>query len=175
MLNSTQGLLQQIALGINRLDQYRKPNQLIINTTAAFAKYWLLPKLPKFRALHPKIDVWLNTTAEAPDMATQAVDVCIRDDLVSVVDFEYAALAQDKLLVACHPSIAALSPDERQTLHGEREMDWTYWNMQQGSDVGQKTEGYNFNEPSLLLDAAVQGMGIALVSSKRPANTPCAR
>lgn len=53
---------------------------------------------------------------------------------------------------------------ERLTLHGEREMDWSQWQVQGGADVGQRREGMNFSEPGQLLDAACQGLGIALVS-----------
>lgn len=37
--NSTQDVLQQLAVGVRRLDQYKKSNQLIVNTTPAFARY----------------------------------------------------------------------------------------------------------------------------------------
>ena len=37
LLSTTQSLLQHLAVGIRRLDQYRKPNQLVVNTTPAFA------------------------------------------------------------------------------------------------------------------------------------------
>jgi len=38
LLETTQSLLRQLASGIRRLDQYRKPNQLIVNTSPAFAR-----------------------------------------------------------------------------------------------------------------------------------------
>jgi LysR family glycine cleavage system transcriptional activator len=51
LLSTTQAMLQQLAVGIRRLDQYRKPNQLVLNTTPAFARHWLLPRLADFRAI----------------------------------------------------------------------------------------------------------------------------
>ena len=73
-------------------------------------------------------------------------------------------LLQDRLYPACHPSVMAQPVAERTTLHGEREWDWSQWQVQGGADVGQQRAGLNFSEPGQLLDAACQGLGIALVS-----------
>ncbi|MCY1451824.1 LysR substrate binding domain protein [compost metagenome] len=43
-------------------------------------------------------------------------------------------------------------------------MDWSHWQVQGGADVGQQSQGLNFSDPGLLLDAASQELGIALVS-----------
>ncbi|MDH1262470.1 LysR substrate-binding domain-containing protein [Pseudomonas sp. GD03944] len=164
LLSTTQSLLQQLAVGIRRLEQYRKPNQLVVNTTPAFARHWLVPRLGEFHRLHPEIDLWLFTTDEMPDMATQTVDVAVRDDLSAQAECSFRILLEDRLYPAAHPSLMTQQPDERCTLHGEREMDWSHWAIQGGADVGQQSHGLNFSDPGQLLDAASQGLGIALVS-----------
>lgn len=164
LLSTTQSLLQQLAVGIRRLEQYRKPNQLVVNTTPAFARHWLVPRLGEFHRLHPEIDLWLFTTDETPDMATQTVDVAVRDDLSAQAECSFRVLLEDRLYPAAHPSLLAQQPAERCTLHGEREMDWSHWEVQGGVDVGQQSRGLNFSDPGQLLDAASQGLGIALVS-----------
>lgn len=164
LLETTQSLLRQLASGIRRLDQYRKPNQLIVNTSPAFARHWLVPRLAGFHRLHPGADLWLLTSEDAPDMTTQTLDVAVRDDLDSQAQCQHRVLLQDRLYPACHPALLATPAHERLTLHGEREMDWSQWQVQGGADVGQRREGMNFSEPGQLLDAACQGLGIALVS-----------
>jgi len=164
LLSTTQSMLQQLAVGIRRLDQYRKPNQLVVNTTPAFARHWLLPRLGDFHARHPQIDLWLLTTDETPDMASQTIDIAVRDDLTAQAECRFRVLLEDRLYPACHPSVLAQAEPSRTTLHGEREMDWAHWQVQGGADVGQRSEGLNFSDPGLLLDAASQGLGIALVS-----------
>lgn len=164
LLSTTQSMLQQLAVGIRRLDQYRKPNQLVVNTTPAFARHWLVPRLGDFHARHPQIDLWLLTTDETPDMATQTIDIAVRDDLTAQAECRFRVLLEDRLYPACHPSLLAQPEAARTTLHGEREMDWAHWQLQGGADVGQRSEGLNFSDPGLLLDAASQGLGIALVS-----------
>ena len=97
-------------------------------------------------------------------MATQTIDIIIRNDLTSQAQCTLQRLCSDRLYPACHPSLLALPESERLTLHGEREMDWSRWEIQGGADVGQRSNGLNFSDPGLLLEAASQGLGIALVS-----------
>lgn len=164
LLSTTQSMLQQLAVGIRRLDQYRKPNQLVVNTTPAFARHWLVPRLGDFHARHPQIDLWLLTTDETPDMASQTIDIAVRDDLTAQAECRFRVLLEDRLYPACHPALLQQPEPARTTLHGEREMDWAHWQLQGGADVGQRSEGLNFSDPGLLLDAASQGLGVALVS-----------
>ncbi len=71
LLETTQSVLLQLAMGIQRLEQYRKPNQLVLNTSTAIARHWLLPRLGAFHRAHPEVDLWLFTSDEEPDMAEQ--------------------------------------------------------------------------------------------------------
>ncbi|MCY1397088.1 putative choline sulfate-utilization transcription factor [compost metagenome] len=104
------------------------------------------------------------TTDATPDMATQTIDIAVRDDLSAQAECGYRILLEDRLYPACHPDLLAQPEDARCTLHGEREMDWSHWEVQGGVDVGQRSQGLNFSDPGLLLDAASEGLGIALVS-----------
>lgn len=164
LLSTTQAMLQQLAVGIRRLGQYQKPNQLVLNTTPAFARHWLLPRLADFRAQHPEVDLWIYSTDEVPDMTTQTIDLSVRDDISSQAECSFKVLHADRLYPACHPRVLALPVTQRTTLHGEREMDWSHWAVEAGIDVGQQDQGLNFSDPGLLLDAASAGLGIALVS-----------
>lgn len=164
LYSTAQVMLQQLAIGIRRLDQYRKPNQLIVNTTPAFARHWLVPHLKSFNRLHPDIDLWLFTTFDPPDMATETVDLAIRDDLSAQAECSFKILHQDRLYPACHPDVLNVVAAERTTLHGEREMDWSHWAIQGGVNIGQSSHGLNFSDPGLLLDAACDGLGVALIS-----------
>ncbi|MGE8409644.1 MAG: LysR substrate-binding domain-containing protein [Pseudomonas sp.] len=164
LLSTTQALLQDLSVGIRRLEQYRKPNQLVVNTTPAFARHWLLPRLGEFHRLHPQVDLWLFTSFEVPDMATQTIDLSLRDDLEPQAECSFQPLLADRLYPACHPDLLDQPASARTTLHGEREMDWSRWQVLGGEDVGQRGNGLNFSDPGLLLDAACEGHGIALVS-----------
>jgi len=123
LLSTTQAMLQQLSVGIRRLGQYQKPNQLVLNTTPAFARHWLLPRLGDFRQQYPQVDLWIYSTDEVPDMATQTIDIAVRDDISSQAECSFKVLHADRLYPACHPSLLSMPSAQRTTLHGEREME----------------------------------------------------
>lgn len=171
LLETTQNVLLQLAVGIQRLEQYRKPNQLVLNTTTALARLWLLPRLADFHRQHPEIDLWLFTSDEAPNMAEQTIDLALRSDIEPQAECSHRTLLADRLLPVAAPAVLAQPAAERTTLHGERELDWHHWTLKGGEDLQLRTQGLNFSDPGLLQDAASTGLGVALVSEllSRPA------
>ena len=171
LLATTQNVLLQLAVGIQRLEQYRKPNQLVLNTTTALARLWLLPRLADFHRQHPEIDLWLFTSDEAPNMAEQTIDLALRSDIEAQAECSHRTLLADRLLPVAAPAVLAQPAAERTTLHGERELDWHHWTLKGGEDLQLRTQGLNFSDPGLLQDAAIAGLGVALVSEllSRPA------
>ena len=164
LLETTQSVLLQLAMGIQRLEQYRKPNQLVLNTSTAIARHWLLPRLGEFHRLHPDIDLWLFTSDEEPDMAEQTVDLALRWDLGPQAECRHQHLLADRLLPVATATVLSRPAEERTTLHGERELDWHHWTLRGGEDLHLQTRGLNFSDPGLLLEAASAGLGVALVS-----------
>ena len=171
LLETTQSVLLQLAMGIQRLEQYRKPNQLVLNTSTAIARQWLLPRLGEFHRLHPDIDLWLFTSDEEPDMAEQTVDLALRWDLGPQAECRHQHLLADRLLPVATATVLSRPAEDRTTLHGERELDWHHWTLRGGEDLHLQTRGLNFSDPGLLLEAASAGLGVALVSEllSRPA------
>ncbi|PTS81454.1 LysR family transcriptional regulator [Aeromonas sp. HMWF036] len=171
LLETTQSVLLQLAMGIQRLEQYRKPNQLVFNTSTAIARHWLLPRLGEFHRLHPEIDLWLFTSDEEPDMAEQTVDLALRWDLAPQAECRHQRMLADRLLPVATAIVLSRPAEERTTLHGERELDWHHWTLRGGEDLHLQTRGLNFSDPGLLLEAASAGLGVALVSEQlsRPA------
>ena len=171
LLETTQKVLLQLAVGIQRLEQYRKPNQLVLNTSTAIARHWLLPRLADFHRQHPGIDLWLFTGDDTPNMAEQTIDIALRWGLAPQAECRHQPLLADRLLPVASPAVLTQPAQERTTLHGEREMDWHHWTLKGGEDLQLLTQGLNFSDPGLLLDAAQAGLGVALVSERlsRPA------
>ncbi|WP_429020118.1 LysR family transcriptional regulator [Aeromonas allosaccharophila] len=171
LLETTQSVLLQLAMGIQRLEQYRKPNQLVFNTSTAIARHWLLPRLVEFHRLHPDIDLWLFTSDEEPDMAEQTIDLALRWDLAPQAECRHQHLLADRLLPVATATVLSRPAEERTTLHGERALDWHHWTLRGGEELHLQTRGLNFSDPGLLLEAASAGLGVALVSEllSRPA------
>ncbi|WP_429104385.1 LysR family transcriptional regulator [Aeromonas allosaccharophila] len=164
LLETTQSVLLQLAMGIQRLEQYSKPNQLVLNTSTAIARHWLLPRLGEFHRLHPEIDLWLFTSDEEPDMAEQTIDLALRWDLGPQAECRHQRMLADRLLPVATATVLSRPAEERTALHGERELDWHHWTLRGGEDLHLQTRGLNFSDPGLLLEAASAGLGVALVS-----------
>lgn len=150
LLETTQSVLLQLAMGIQRLEQYRKPNQLVLNTSTALARHWLLPRLGAFHLAHPEVDLWLFTSDEEPDMAEQTIDLTLRWQLAPQAECRHQLLLADRLLPVAAPAVLAQPAAERTTLHGERELDWHHWTLKGGEDLQLQTRGLNFSDPGLL-------------------------
>jgi LysR family glycine cleavage system transcriptional activator len=167
----------RLALGLKRLEQYRKPNQLILYTSPAFAQRWLLPRLPRLKAMHPEIDVWLFSTDQPVDLARGEIHLAILplsppDGRGDARGRETRRLFADWLMPLASPVLAQRPRRLRQPgdlltkplLHDERREDWSRWFAAQGAAVTVPAQGYNFGDSGALLQAAAEGLGVALGS-----------
>jgi LysR family glycine cleavage system transcriptional activator len=144
------------------LDQYRKPNQLIVNTSPAFARHWLVPRLASFHRLHPDADLWLLTSEEAPDMTTQTLDVAVRD----------TSTHRRSASIACCCRTALSGLPSGPARHAGARTPHPAWRARDGLEpvagraapMSASAARHEFLRARQLLDAACQGLGIALVS-----------
>lgn len=52
--------------------------QVAITCTPGFASFWLIPRLARFTASHPQVDVRISATLDIVDLARQGIDVAVR-------------------------------------------------------------------------------------------------
>ncbi len=78
-------LLRAVSLSLERVDaavsQIRQSagrRSVAITTWASFASMWLIPRLEMFQREHPDIDLRIDATDSAVDLATADVDVALR-------------------------------------------------------------------------------------------------
>ena len=171
LLGTVEDCLRQLEDGVRRLDQYKKPGQVIVSVSHAFANRWLLPRLPRFRAENPDLDVWLYTTDQPVDFERQEVDVSILLGDGKWPGLEVTKLFDEDLVPLCAPSLL----DGRRLeepgallaftlLHDERREDWRGWFAKAGVSAAPPVAGPNFSDSGLLLQAAADGQGVALGS-----------
>jgi len=69
----------KIDIATRELGRTAKSDILTVHSTPSFATQWLMPRLARFSALEPDIDVRLNSSYPPPaDLLTQGVDIDIR-------------------------------------------------------------------------------------------------
>lgn len=164
--------LETLSQGQQRLEHYLKPGSVVVATSPLFARRWLLPRLPLLRDQHPDIQPWLYTTDEELEIAATEIDIAILFGDGNWPDMDSVKLFHDRLTPLCAPSLLEASPTlpgpealaKFPLLHDERHDDWLAWFHAAGYSDAKPVTGYNFSDPSLALDMALEGMGIALCS-----------
>ena len=160
--------VQRLELGLKRLEQYRKPNQVIVYTRPDFANNWLIPRLPRLREAHPALDIWLFSNEQTFDPVRGEIHLAILPATSAHPGLDSRILFGDLLTPLCAPalgpirSVAALL--KRPLLHDERREDWSRWLAAAGAAETATVRGYNFGDSGALIAAARQGIGVALGS-----------
>jgi len=139
---------------------------LKLGAVGTLAVGWLLPRLADFRAKFPYIDLRLSTNNNRVDIAAEGLDYAIRFGNGAWHDIEAEALFQAPLSVLCIPPIARTlkTPDDvaRQTLlRSYRTDEWPSWFEAAGVEPP-PILGLVFDSSVLMVEAAMQGAGVAL-------------
>lgn len=148
----------------------RVDGPLRLTVLPSFAMCWLVPRLGRFRALHPQIDLRLTTTAELWNFTSEGFDLAIRSGLGRWQGLRADLLARESLSPVCSPALAAGPPPLREPadlrrltlLHDTPRDGWARWLAHAGIAGVDATAGVAFDDAGLVLQAAAQGQGIAL-------------
>jgi len=149
--------------------------RLTVSVAPSFAAKWLVPRLGKFEAVHPQVDVWVSAGMELVDFGSGEIDVAIRYGGGRYPGLEVQKLMAETVLVVAAPELLAQTPLDELTdlskhilLHdGSPDADdscpdWTMWLAARGVKGVDGSRGPRFNQSSLVIEAAVGGRGIAL-------------
>ncbi|MBR0556316.1 LysR family transcriptional regulator [Ciceribacter sp. L1K23] len=156
----------RMAATLERFEGGHLREVLTIGAVGTFAVGWLLPRLAEFRARHPHVDLRLSTNNNRVDIAAEGLDFAIRFGNGAWHDTEAHSLFEAPLSPLCIPAIAQSlkRPDDiaRHTLlRSYRRDEWPMWFAAAGS-VAPPVHGPVFDSSSLMVEAALSGIGIAL-------------
>jgi len=167
--------LAELERAVGAVRELRAPNSVIVATTASFAARWLLPRLASFVQSQPWIELSIATDQSVRGIAEQGADLAVRmgagpwpqgsgqplmnDALFPVATRRYwqslrernplRAIARARLLHDRDPAAA-----------------WERWfdvHPARGVDL---RVGPRFTSSDLVLQAAAQGLGVALARAR---------
>ncbi|MBX2879628.1 MAG: transcriptional regulator GcvA [Granulosicoccus sp.] len=186
-LPALQSGFSSVTRGMQQLRNDRESNRLNVWTAPSFASKLLLPRLNKFTAVHPEIDLGITASEElvdsdSPEQLIQAkhfqqhgMDIAIRFG-----NGHYPACRVDRLMPAsvaplCSPRLLTdpsrplVEPRDliRHTLlHDDTQYEgrpeWEDWLAMVGVESAADAKSLRFNHVSLALEAACDEQGIAL-------------
>ncbi len=174
LFEATRSGFQQIADCLEKLQKTRSQPRINVATDFAFAAYWLLPRLPRFRQGHPEVDVRIITSQGQYDFGAQDMDVAIvfADRPPQLPAWQLFAervfpicspafLAQHGP-IRSHKKLASLPLLKLGADAGQGWLDWPGFFKGRRSQAEPGQPVLTFNNYTLLVQAAIAGQGIGL-------------
>jgi LysR family glycine cleavage system transcriptional activator len=161
--------LDQIAVGTERLLRRQESGTLTVSTSPDFAAKWLVNRLSRFAEKHSDVDLRIAATTHYVDFARDDVDIAIRHGGGNWPGLDVQRLYAERLFPVCSPKLVAgrnritRAADllKFPLLRLEDARNWT--RLFEAAGVKARVgPGPVLNRASMLLDAAIDGQGIAL-------------
>jgi len=174
------------------IDSTRQPCEGVLTVTAppSFAARWLLPRLPRFAAIHPEVKLRLSSSGDAvdrrgetrffddepADLRASSSTVAIRYGTGKYPGFRVEQILAPDWVPVCSPHLATpdcplerpedlarhvLIHDETVDVEG-RQPNWREWLNQAGVSGVDAERGPHFSNAVLAVEAALEGQGVAL-------------
>jgi LysR family glycine cleavage system transcriptional activator len=159
--------LADIADALREAGERNNPRRLRVSVTPSFAARWLLPRLGSFLARHRDIDLDVRSSVALVDFRRDDADIAIRQGFGGWPDVHAEHLLSETFFPVCSPRLSPRLPRvpadlARYTLLRSDDEWWKPWFEAVGLDWPEPPRGPIFNDSALMLQAAVEGQGIAL-------------
>ncbi|HET9625815.1 MAG TPA: transcriptional regulator GcvA [Kofleriaceae bacterium] len=142
---------------------------LTVSLLASFAVNWLVPRLGRFAARHPEIELALEPTTRPVDLLTEHVDVAIRYGSGGWPGLDSTKLLDEELFPVCSPAFLAAHPIVAPRdvvalplLHSSSELDWQLWLARVRLDLAAAARQRKLHDYNIVLQAAIAGQGVAI-------------
>jgi LysR family transcriptional regulator, glycine cleavage system transcriptional activator len=164
--------LDQLEQGWLRVLDEARGLSVHVACSATFAMRWLVPHLPGFYRRHPDVRVRLSMTS-AREIRHQGADLVLAWDRQSYPERDRARairIADVAFGPVCAPRTRVAVKQRRLTcqtriVHEYTTRAWTAWQDNSGLVVRNDAE-LNFPHTHLCIEAAVSGLGVALVEQR---------
>lgn len=169
----------RLALGMERLQEGSIRGVLTVAVSPAFAAKWLLPRIDRFQVICPDTDVRLDTNLKPVDFVAQQVDIGVRYGTGRWPGLTAEKLMDEEIYPVCSPQLLRehwrlQKPNDlvREMLIHDLSMDnhsgfptWEAWMQKAGLTDTTSLRGMQINNSAAVLQAAVEGHGVALARS----------
>jgi len=153
----------------------RRPDRegiLTVSTTASLAAKWLVTRVAAFQDANPGIEVRITTSAQLVDFRRDDVDMAVRYGRGSWPGLRAHWLMAEDIFPVCSPALLVQEKPLRcpedlanhTLLHAtvSRE-DWQLWLTAAGLPLSiSARRGLSFDQSFMAIQAAVEGLGVAL-------------
>jgi LysR family transcriptional regulator, glycine cleavage system transcriptional activator len=192
LLRAASMALERVDAAVRQIRQSAGRKSVAITTWASFASMWLIPRLEAFQRDHPDIDIRIDASDNAVDLATSDVDLALRYAVPQVVPAGAQRLFGEQLtpvaspwLLQSHPvhrveDLAHCALIEAGDAHRTRHLEWLTWQRwldtygaPPSAPAGKRSRvpaqarlspqrWMYFNYANQIVQAALTGQGVAL-------------
>lgn len=166
--------LMHIRRSAETIRRQRDVEHVTLSASTAFASWWMVPRLASFRAVLPEIDLRLQTTDKDVDLHAEGISLGIRRGLGDWEEYDSALLSPEQVYPVCSPqyltSVGPLAEPRQlsalELIHLEEPFrpcpNWADWFAGHGVEYADRGEGLRLNDYALVIQAVMEGQGIAL-------------
>jgi DNA-binding transcriptional LysR family regulator len=146
-----------------------------LSASAAFASFWMVPRLQKFRDELPGIDLRIQTADRDLDLVAEGIPLSIRGGSAQDwPDYDLLTIAPEEIYAVAGPSYVARSgmPRTLTDLANERLIhleepfrpaaNWSEWFQSAGFGGAVVSRGLLINDYVSVIQAVMEGQGVAL-------------
>jgi LysR family glycine cleavage system transcriptional activator len=152
---------------------------LTVSVAPSFGAKWLVPRLERFRRAHPDYDIRIDATDAPADFRRDNVDIALRYGLGDYPGLVSECLLTEVGVPVCSPGLLEgehplRTPEDLRyhtLLHIQWKMEsesapnWRMWLRAAGYGDIDPDRGPRFSMESMAIQAAVDGQGVALIST----------
>src|SRR5215475_8617951 len=174
---AAKSMLQELNRAVTRIRHDETTQPLTVSTNLPFASLWLIPRLSRFRSRHPAIDVFISADDRIVDLEREQIDLALRYCSEAMAPPGAPRLFGERLLPVCAPALARdparplRRPEDlarHVLLHIDDErgrfpwLNWSAWLAANGIHDLTPAGSLRFNHSAEVIQAAVDGLGVAL-------------
>jgi LysR family transcriptional regulator, glycine cleavage system transcriptional activator len=174
---SAKAMLEEMGRAVAKIRREQTALPLTVSTNQPFAALWLIPRLSRFRALHPTVDVFISADNRIVDLERERIDLAVRYCAEAAAPPGSPRLFGERIMPVCSPALAAdparpLRKAEdlahHVLLHVDDEagrfpwLNWSVWLAAVGIRELTPAGSLRFNHFDQVMQAALDGQGVAL-------------
>lgn len=161
----------QVEVGTRHLRQRPDEGRLRLKLPPTFAIRWLVPRLARFHAQHPGIDVQITTSHQRADFDREDADAGIHSEERPPDGDGYVLLFGEVLLPVCAPGLLERGPplarpadlaNHLLLCSMNRPRDWPAWLAAAGIRNVDGNSGLKFENAALAYQAAIDQLGVMI-------------
>ncbi|OJU42370.1 MAG: hypothetical protein BGN99_27220 [Alphaproteobacteria bacterium 65-37] len=162
---------QSIELTLDAIARRPRHDTLKLCLLPTLAERWLMPRLSRFHGTHPQLDIQIMTSFREIRFEAEDVDVASFVGTALPAGLDGLRAFDDAFQPVCSPSLlrgaerlrSPVDLSKATLLHSVRRMDdWQRWLDLAGAPKLKPQRNLSFENASLVIQAAVDGLGVAV-------------